>query len=150
MKTKSLVRPQLRILAIAILFLASIGGAAAQTVALGSQVPDFTLKDQFDKERKLSDYTGKGYLTLIICWDRVGNDYLPNWMNGVRNKYPGGPNRVVSLLYVAHLKGVPGFMQDGIKKKYQKTPDGSNNGPIFMDWDGTVEKILGLHSDVTN
>jgi hypothetical protein len=139
-----------RAVAIALLLLVTIGSASAQALKPGAQAPDFSLKDQFDKDRKLSDYVGHGYLVLIICWDRVGNDYMSNWMTGVRNKYPGGPGRVVSLLYVADMKGVPQFLQDGIKKKYQKTTDGQTNGPILMDWDGAVPKIFGFHDDATN
>lgn len=154
MKTKFFASTQLRLVTMAVFLVASIGEAAAQSLAVGSQSPDFTLKDQFDKDWKLSDYTGHGRLVLVLCWDRVGNDYMANWFNGVRSKYPSGPNRtpnpVVTLVYVANLKGVPGFMQDGIKKKYQKTSDGQTNGSILMDWNGTVPKIFGSHEDVTN
>jgi hypothetical protein len=127
---------------------AALAGAP-QVISLGSPAPDLTFKDQFDKETKLiSEY--KGRTILIIAWDRVGNDYLSNWMTGVRKVYPGGPNRAVTFVFLANFKGAPGFLQDNIKRKYQKTTDGKQNGAILLDWDGTFAKTYGFHEDVTN
>jgi AhpC/TSA family len=120
-----------------------------QVISPGSPAPDLTFKDQFDKETKLiSEY--KGQTILIIAWDRVGNDYLSNWMTGVRKVYPGGPNRAVTFVFLANFKGAPGFLQDNIKRKYQKTTDGKQNGAILLDWDGTFAKTYGFHDDVAN
>ena len=150
MKTKNYSKTQLTASILAVLLLAIAGMAASgpQVIAPGAPAPDFTLKDQFDHDTKLSDY--KGQNVLIIAWDRTGNDYMSNWMTAVRKQYPGGPNRVVTLVFVASYKGAPGFLQDNIKRKFQKTPDGRNNGPILLDWNGTFAKAYGFQSDLTN
>ena len=134
----------------AALFLAIIGTAMSgpQTLSPGSAAPDFTLKDQFDHETKLSDY--KGQNVLIIAWDRTGNDYMANWMKAVRKQYPGGPNRVVTIVFLASYKGAPGFLQDNIKHKFQTTSDGRKNGPILLDWSGDFAKVYGFKDDLTN
>ncbi|MBZ5532812.1 MAG: hypothetical protein LAO20_15390 [Acidobacteriia bacterium] len=151
MKTKTFVKICSRVASIAVLFAAALSASAGapQTVSPGSAAPDLTFKDQFEKETKLiSQY--KDQMILIIAWDRVGNDYLSNWMNAVRKVYPGGPNRVVTFVFLANFKGAPGFLQDNIKRKYQKTTDGKQNGAILLDWDGTFAKTFGFHDDVTN
>lgn len=136
---------------IAIFLLARLGSAVAQNLAPGTQVPDFQLQDQFGKDHKLSEYTNQGKLVLILSWDRSSTPFMENWMVGVRKKFPGGPDRVVTLVYVANFKGVPGGLQAGIKEKYQKSTSGATNAPMLFDWDGsTVAKIFGFHDDVAN
>jgi hypothetical protein len=151
MKIKFFPKSHPRIVMIVLSLLAWMGSAVAQNVAPGSQVPDFQLQDQFGKDHKLSEYTSQGKLVLILSWDRSSTASMENWMLGVRKKYPGGPDRVVTLVYVATFKGAPGFMQAGIKEKYQKSSSGQANGAILFDWDGsTVAKMFGFHDDVAN
>ncbi len=151
MKTKMLTKI-FRVAYLAVIFtlaLSASAGAPPQAISPGTPVPEFTFKDQFDKDTKLpTEYKDK--LILIIAWDRTGNDYMANWMNGVRKVYPAGPNKVVTLVFLAHYKGAPSFLQDNIKHKFQKTPDGGQNGPILLDWSGTFAKAYGFHDDLTN
>src|SRR5580698_10199701 len=119
MKTKTFVKLS-RVACIAVIFAAALSASAgpAETISSGAAAPDLTFEDQFDKDTKLiSEFKGK--VILIVAWDRVGNDYMANWMNGVRKVYPGGPNKVVTLVFLANFKGAPGFLQENIKHKYQ-------------------------------
>ena len=136
------------ILAALLLAIAGMAAATPQVIAPGSPAPDFTLKDQYDHDTKLSDY--KGQNVLIIAWDRTGNDYMSNWITAVRKQYPGGPNKVVTLVYLASYKGAPGFLQDNIKHKFQSNSDGKKNGAILLDWNGAFAKAYGFQNDLTN
>jgi hypothetical protein len=150
MKTKTFAK-FFRVACVGVIFAAALSASAgpAETISAGATAPDLTFKDQFDKDTKLiSEFKGK--VLLIIAWDRVGNDFMANWMNGVRKVYPGGPNKVITLVFLANFKGAPPFLQENIKHKYQKTTDGKQNGQILLDWDGTFAKTYGFHEDVTN
>jgi hypothetical protein len=129
------------------LILALWQSAAAAQARVGAAAPDFALKDQYDKETKLSQL--RGGAVLLVYGDSDGSNFFQNWFAAVRQKFP--PDRVKLIPIINFDGGVPFFMKGNVAGRFQgKTADGQPKTAKLMDWDGLIAKQYGATKKVTN
>ena len=113
---------------------------------VGSMAPDFTIKDQYDHDVRLSSLRGKP--VLLIYGDRLGSDYMDAWAAAVRKSAVADS---VNVVRIANLRAVPSLMHSFVRRQFAK-PDsqGKPNSPVLLDWDANLAKIYGFTEDLTN
>ena len=103
-------------------------------ISVGSPVPTFTIEDQYEKEWKKSNYTGKPAL-YVLC-DRDAYDYVENWTKELVPKYKSQ----LHFIPVADVRTVPGFLKGYIRGRFKD----EFTYPVLMDWDGVLIKGLNM------
>lgn len=137
---------KIRILALSFSTLMTAALAFGAGASIGSPAPDFTIDDQYDHPVRLSAYRGKP--VLLVAGDRVGSDYMNNWEHGANAATLASG---VTVIEVAILNGVPGFMHAYVKHRFQaKDSKGRANTPVALDWEGLIVSNYGFHGDLTN
>ena len=115
-------------------------------------VPEFTLRDQFDRPFGLRDHGDS--VVVLICSDREGSQWTSAWSRAAyaaadSSRRATGSSRVrVSIRFAADLRGVPGFLHGFVKGKFK--PAGRPANPVLLDWDGVIARTLGLTPHVAN
>jgi hypothetical protein len=119
--------------------------AAAQT-PVGSPAPGFELRDQYDSVFTLGSTHGR--VVLLVVGDRHGNQYMGVYTRAVRERF--GRDQVV-IVRIANLRGVPFFMKGSVRGRFRgANPDGTPRSPVLFDWGGTIARLYGFRSDLTN
>lgn len=116
-------------------------------VPVGAVVPDFSIKDQYGNTFQLS--SKRENVIALVCGDRTGNQFMSAWFTAVKTRFPSPQDRP-ELVSVAILNGVPGFLHSWVRSKFLPSNASEKKGPVLLDWDGTVPRLLGFAADVTN
>ncbi len=134
-------------LALAIFGATSVFGITArgdlvpkETAVTNLFCPSFELRDQF----------GTNYIvkfprprpTLLIIADKKGSEQIDGWVNALKSSY----GERVGLIGVADVGGVPGPMQNMIRKKFRN----KFTHTILLDWSNTLPLALHCVKDVAN
>jgi hypothetical protein len=129
-----------------ILIPALLPGFFAATAPIGKIAPDFSIKDQFDREVQLSSQRGKP--VLLIYGDRLGSDYMGAWAAAVEDSAIASSIRIIR---VANLHAVPSLMRSYVKRQFLKpNPEGKPKSPVLLDWEAGLAKLYGFTEDLTN
>lgn len=119
--------------------------AAAQT-PVGSPAPGFELRDQYDSVFTLGSTHGR--VVLLVVGDRRGNQYMGAYTRPVRERFSAEQLRIVPI---ANLRGVPFFVKGSVRGRFRgTTPEGRPRSPVLLDWNGTIARLYGFRSDLTN
>ena len=108
----------------------------------GTIAPDFTLKDQYDTEFRLTQFRGENVL-LLGC-DKEGVDGSGEWLRLFNERYTDRL-RVLPLFNASSLPLFARLLLKGkIKAELQRSPDKPEVPNILLDWDGKVSKQYGM------
>ena len=109
----------------------------------GAIAPDFTLKDQYDTEFRLTQFRGENVL-LLGC-DKEGVDGSGEWIRLFNERY-ADRLRVLPLFNASSLPLFARlFLKDKIKDKLRQSPNKPEVPNILLDWDGKVFKQYGMN-----
>lgn len=105
--------------------------------ALGKQVIDFALDDQFERSHA-AKFVGK--YTVVLIGDRKGLETMRLWEEKIVKEFGG----TVQIVRVAYFKGMPFFVPRGLARNEVKAkhPQAS----VLCDWDGTASAQFGYSS----
>jgi peroxiredoxin len=114
----------------AILAAALLLPAVFAQVNIGSASPSFDLKDQFDREWKLSDLNGK--VVVIVAATRDSGRAMGPWVDSLKTQY--GNN--IQLLGLLDLSSVPSIGRGIAKSRIKK----ETKDPLMLDFNGATAK----------
>jgi hypothetical protein len=120
--------------------LALIALHTATLAAPSVKLTDFQLADQDSKTRTYR--FPKPKITVMTIADHKGSDQLAPWIQRIRDRY----QTTIDIDGVADMSRVPSFLQNTIRKAFQKKLTYS----VMLDWDGTVVKQFGYQKGVAN
>jgi hypothetical protein len=127
-------------------FWALVPAVIAAAAQIGSVAPDFTLKDQWEHEVRLSAQKGKP--VLLIYGDRLGSEYMSVWAAAVRESPVASS---LNIIRIANLRAVPGPFYGYVKRRFQSpNEEGKANSPVLLDFDGAVARIYGFTDDLAS
>jgi hypothetical protein len=122
--------------------LSACGGKPTVTPTPGTPAPDFTLKDQYDHEFRLSQFRGENLL-LLGC-DLEGVDESGEWFNLLNERYAN----TVKVFPLFDASSLPFFarmfMKGKIKSGLRGSPDEPDVPRILLDWGGDVSRKYGM------
>jgi hypothetical protein len=119
----------------------------AAEVKVGSPAPDFTLKDQYEKDFRLSQLKGRN--VLLVVGDRKGSQYGGPYWDGVKKNV--GSDIQIDAVSVADLRAVPRLLRGWVKGKFLgNESDGKPKNSVVLDWDGVIENQYGFAKEKTN
>jgi hypothetical protein len=128
------------------LFSALLPALLAAAAPVGSIAPDFSIKDQYDHELRLSSQRGKP--VLLIYGDRLGNEYMGAYGTAVTDSNFASS---VNVIRIANLHAVPSLMRSWVKRQFvTPTAEGKPRSVVLLDWDAELGKIYGFTEDLTN
>ena len=108
----------------------------------GAIAPDFTLKDQYDTESRLTQFRGENVL-LLGC-DKEGVDGSGAWIR-LFNEWYADRLRVLPLFNASSLPLFARlFLKGKIKDKLRRSPNKPEVPNILLDWDGKVSRQYGM------
>lgn len=108
---------------------------AQPTLQVGSQAPDFNLKDQFGKTWSLSGLGGT--VTILVAANSDSGRMMGPWVDGLKARYANKPVQIVGLLDLHTVPGIGrGIARSRIKKE---TTD-----PMMLDFNGSVGKAYDV------
>ena len=120
--------------------LALIALHTAAIAAPSVKLTDFQLTDQDSKTRTYR--FPKPKVTVMTIADQKGSEQLAPWIQRIRDRY----ETRIDIDGVADMSRVPTFLQDMIRKAFQKKLTYS----VMLDWDGKVVKQFGYQKGVAN
>lgn len=111
-------------------------GKEEKTLKIGDPVPEFTLKDAYDKEHSFKLLLEKEEVKVAVLFmgDRKIRADANKWAKELHKIY--GKRKDVVLLMLADLRELPFFVTEGMVKwgtKREKLPV-----TILLDWEGKV------------
>lgn len=131
------------------LFVSALTVSAASPSKIGTPAPDLTIKDQYEKEFRVS--ASRGEILLLVCGDRTGSDFTGNYTDAVQARFGANGSLPLRIVPIANLSSVPSFLQGMVKKRFVGTTEsGQPKLPIFLDWEGDLERLFGFTEDVAN
>jgi hypothetical protein len=135
--------------AAAAFFALAMAAALQGAGKIGSPAPDLVLKDQFDKEFRVS--ASRGQVLVLVCGDREGSNYTGAWTEAVTKKFERSGSLPLRIVPIANLSGVPSFLQSFVKKRFVG-PDPATQPrlPILLDWEGDLERLYGFAEGLAN
>lgn len=98
------------------------------------------LRDQYNAVRNISFPTTN--VTILTIADRKGSEEVDAWIAALKPVYAGR----VDFRGLADVAGVPGFLQQRVRRKFQET----HKYPVMMDWNGQVCRRLGYSAGKAN
>lgn len=136
----------MRALLVSAAALALIWTSGRAQLAPGTPAPTFTLRDQYDSVSTLDSM--RGHVVLLVVGDRRGNQYMGAYTRPVRERFSAEQLRIVPI---ANLRGVPFFVKGSVRGRFRgTTPEGRPRSPVLLDWNGTIARLYGFRSDLTN
>jgi hypothetical protein len=117
--------------------------ARAETEAV--HLAPYSIPDQFDAVH--TDDEVEGSVVIYFRTDRKSWKYNSEWIKALQprlGELPGGGD--VVFLYLANLKGVPGFLKKMIKKKFPQDP----STWMLLDWKGAFADSYGFTKGALN
>lgn len=103
-------------------------------VNIGTQVPSFSIEDQFQKKWSEDDYKGK--VALYMVCDRDGYEYADNWTDKLVPKFKDK----IHFIPVADVSPVPGLLKGYVRGKFKD----EFNFSVLLDWEGTLVDAFNL------
>jgi hypothetical protein len=100
----------------------------------------FTLPDQFGTNHVVNFPQPKPMLLIVA--DRKGSEQIDAWLAALKPRYHGR----VEMIGVADVSGVPGFLQNMIRKKIVKKYPYA----ILLDWSGKFPAAMRCESETAN
>ena len=110
----------------------------------GTPATDFTLKDQYDTEFRLSQF--RGVNVLLVGCDKDSINLAETWLNLFRERYVDDFQIfpiITDLPFFSRL-----FLKSRIKSKLRGREGESRWPSIFLDWDGKVSRQYGMRSEI--
>jgi hypothetical protein len=104
------------------------------------RVSRFVLQDQFDVTYDYDFPTNRP--TVVFAADRKGYELLDPWITEARERWVSQ----ATIIGVADLRPVPGFLRGKVKRAFQK----GNDYPILLDWKGELLTQLDPEKHVPN
>lgn len=104
---------------------------------VGTNAPDFDLKDQFDKEWSLANLNGQ--VVVVVAADKNSGNLMGPWYDSLKGKYTGK----IQLLGLLDLHTVPSIGR-GIAKSRIKS---ETQDPMMLDFNGSTGKAYEVSSD---
>lgn len=114
------------------------------STSFASDLIDFQMKDQFDRNHLAGDYRGKPL--MLLGGDRAGNEYRRIWENAITDSLRVTPDQLTALR-VADLRGVPFFLKGFVKSKFPQTDPRHH---ILMDWRGVFAQAYQFEDEHAN
>ncbi len=113
-------------------------GEEEKTLKIGDPVPEFTLKDAYDKEHSFKLLLEKEEIKVVVLFmgDRKIREDANKWARELHKIY--GKRKDVVLVMLADLRDLPFFVTEGMVKwgtKREKLPV-----TILLDWEGKVNQ----------
>jgi hypothetical protein len=131
------------------LILSAVAVSAASPSKIGTPAPDLVLRDQYEKEFRVS--ASRGEILLLVCGDRTGSDFTGNYTEAVRNRFESNGSLPLRIIPVANLSAVPSFLQAMVKKRFTGTnQSGQPKLAILLDWEGDLERLFGFTEEMAN
>jgi hypothetical protein len=130
--------------------------ARSDFIKTGETAPDFTLKDQFDKEFALKNFTGK--IVVVFYTGREKSAHAANFGKMLDDKYNnlkdsnGGHIKKIEIVPVGALKGVPRLLRNTVKNfiKNKQTDGKPDPTPLLLDWKGFIADKYGYNKSEVN
>ncbi len=109
-------------------------------------LPTFDLADQFGMRYTETAWAGEA--VILVGGDRAGRQESREWAIALRDWLADRPTMSVpvSVVRLADLRGVPGFLKGRVTKEIRKTI----GSPLLLDWQGTLADHFGLQAGVAN
>ena len=108
----------------------------------GTTAPDFTLKDQNDRDIRLSQFRGEN--VLLFGFDKDSVDNAGTWLNLFLERYTNG----LRILPIANGSSMPLsarlFMKGKVKAEFQDAAKEFNLSSFLLDWTGEVSRQYGM------
>jgi hypothetical protein len=131
------------------LLISALSLSAGGPSKIGSPAPELALKDQFEKEFRLS--AARGEMLLLVCGDKNGSNFTGNWSNAVRSRFESNGSMPLRIVPIANLSGVPSFLRGLVKKRFVgNDPAAPPKLAILLDWEGDLERLYGFTEDLAN
>jgi len=105
--------------------------------AVGSQAPDFNLKDQFGKSWNLSGLAGT--VTVLVAANSDSGRMMGPWVDNLKSKFANKGVRIVGLL---DLHSVPGIGRGIARSRIKR----ETNDPMMLDFSGNIGRAYGVTS----
>lgn len=123
-------------------------GKEEEKLKVGDIVPEFSLKDAYDKEYAFKDMLDKEEvkIAILLMGDRKVRKDANEWARGLHEIY--GKNSEILMLMLANLNDLPFFATESMIKwgtKREKLPVA-----ILLDWKGKVNKTYKTQKKKTN
>lgn len=124
------------------LILAGVRGTAH---AADSTFISFAMQDQFKQTHVDSSFRGSTLVVLVA--NKGGSQYSRKWSRALRDSLSVWSwQNQVTVVGVAHMKGVPFFLKGFVKGKLPKDP----KDWLLLDWEGAFFKAYELPGDTCN
>ena len=108
----------------------------------GTTAPDFTLKDQYDAEFRLSQFREENVLLFGFDKDSIGHG--ETWLNLFLERYDDS----LRILPVANGSGLPFFarlfLKGKVKADLREAGAELNLPSVLLDWTGEVSQQYGI------
>jgi len=135
------------VIAVILISFLPIVWAAEKEVGLkiGQKAPDFSLKDVYDKEYRLSKM--KATLIILIFGNRKTRKEADKWAMAVRREFKEEikrPERLTAL-QVGDVSSKPFFITRSFVKKWLRR--NKTILPMPLDWDGKIFKLYKVPKD---
>ena len=132
---RSYVKPAALLLA-----LASTLASAGPGMGVITNVPGFTLTDQFEVTNRFT--LPSTNLSFIVVADHKGSKQLEAWIQPVHDRH----GRTVAILGVADVAKVPAPFRPMVRRAFVK----DLKYPVLLDWSGAVVKLFNPVPNVAN
>ena len=105
----------------------------------------FSIPDQFDVIHTADEV--RDSVVIFLRTDRKSFKYNPEWVEAINAELIEVPGVAdVMFVYLAHMKGVPGFLRGMIKKKFPQ----DRSIWMLLDWKGDFEASYGFTKGAVN
>ncbi len=132
---------RIHILVLAGVLLGAVEGRAAAVQEFPTNAPArVELLDQYNDPQALT-FPGTRVILLAVA-DRGGSEQIAGWITALKTNFAGR----VSVLGLANLSGVPGFLREKVRKQFR----GDDTHPVMMDWSGAACRQFGYTPGVAN
>lgn len=125
-------------LALVLAMALSIPALAQSKLQVGSQAPDFSLKDQFGKAWSLSGLSGT--VTILVAADAKSGRMMGPWVDNLKTRYA---DKAVQILGLLDLRSVPGIGRGIARSRIKKETE----DPMMLDFNGSVGRAYGVTSN---
>jgi hypothetical protein len=113
--------------------------ADAEHSLVNVKAPDFSLRDQYDRQYTLGSFAGQP--VVLIASDGEGAKQNRQWVDRIREKY----KERIRIEGVADVRSAPFFMKSSVRNDFKKNKDS-----ILLDWDGALFISYGCVKNVSN
>jgi len=115
----------------------AVSTLAQPTLQVGSQAPDFSLKDQFGKAWSLSGLNGT--ITVLVAANTDSGRLMGPWVDGLKAKFANKGAQIIGLLDLHTVPGIGrGIARSRIKRE--------TNDPMMLDFNGSIGRAYGVSS----